>query len=488
MTAAAEPRLLQGFFNYGNIGIMDKKSKAALRICNKQSKDYVDATITACKVKPYNLPALFNCNWPLVEIKVVARGDDERGMSPASFTSLLFDLFSKFPLLQRFLITATSELEELPENIGELSQLKLLIINEGYKLEVLPPSFTQLSALERLELNSCNQLTFDELVPLQHLAQLTRLEMYGDILHEPLFAEWLCSCDFPLLQHLCLGYGICDFSPSFASFNNLTQLILRFNEDAPEIEVPESISALSSLKKLDLSSEQSISFPDSFSALTTLKDLCISARVNKEDIDRLQYLTGLTGLELSRFCYSVSEDEANSYLDFLCNLTLLKKMNLHESVVRSLPDALGNLKNLEVLDVRTLGYIHTLPETIGNLSSLTRLDITRCKRLLNLPYSIGNLAALKVLSLIQCNLKRLPESIGNLNNLTFFEIEGKEVIQLASSIGSLGSLEHLRVCGGWGSNLDFCELPDSIGNLKGLKVLDVFRWYFLRKLSKHWPC
>ena len=64
MTAAVETRLLQEYLECGQVKILDEASKAALRLCSKQIKDYVDATIIACKVEPCDLDALLNCNWP----------------------------------------------------------------------------------------------------------------------------------------------------------------------------------------------------------------------------------------------------------------------------------------------------------------------------------------------------------------------------------------------------------------------------------------
>ena len=318
MTAAVDPRLLQEFLELGQVVILDEASKAALRLCSKQMKDYVDATVVACKVKAYDLNALLKCSWPLTKIEV-EQGYCAPEMCPVSFTFVLFDLICKFPLLESLRIGDIEELEELPENIGELSTLKEFVVTGGdVGLKALPPSFGQLTTLERFELINCNYLPLDGLGPLKHLTQLKHLEMRGYILREPLFPEWVCSCDFPLLKDLCLE-ELSAFPSSIGNFKNLTKLELEFDSaNYVDVHLPESIGALSLLQDLSLSTEEPISLPDSFSRFTTLEKLKIIADIVKGDIAPLQHLTGLTKLQLSRFR---TEDDSDGYPDFLCNLT-----------------------------------------------------------------------------------------------------------------------------------------------------------------------
>ena len=142
MTAAAEPCLLQEFLECRTIGILDKTSQAALRLCSKQIKDYIDATIIKCRINVSALHALLKCNWPLTEIEIVSNFRNAP-RSPAWSKYRLFHLFRKFPLLHRLLIDGIEELQELPENIGELSQLKDFKIDRAIELKSLPPSFGQ---------------------------------------------------------------------------------------------------------------------------------------------------------------------------------------------------------------------------------------------------------------------------------------------------------------------------------------------------------
>jgi hypothetical protein len=51
MTSKGEPALLEAFLTYGKEEIwLDKRTKAALRLCSKHCKSLVDATVTKARV------------------------------------------------------------------------------------------------------------------------------------------------------------------------------------------------------------------------------------------------------------------------------------------------------------------------------------------------------------------------------------------------------------------------------------------------------
>ena len=69
------------------------------------------------------------------------------------------------------------------------------------------------------------------------------------------------------------------------------------------------------------------------------------------------------------------------------------KINLKFSNLTSLPESIGNLKNLTIL-VLLYNKLVTIPESIGNLTNLTYLDLGN-NRLVSLPDSIGKLDKLE---------------------------------------------------------------------------------------------
>ncbi len=84
--------------------------------------------------------------------------------------------------------------------------------------------------------------------------------------------------------------------------------------------------------------------------------------------------------------------------------------------LRVLPDSIGNLTNLRILDLSD-NHLETLPDSIGNLENLEELRLSNNYRFSKLPGSIGNLKKLEVLNLGKTNLSSLPVSLENLTNL-----------------------------------------------------------------------
>ena len=134
----------------------------------------------------------------------------------------------------------------------------------------------------------------------------------------------------------------------------------------------------------------------------------------------------------------------------------------------SIPESIGNLKNLKSLSVGQ-SQLTSLPESIGNLKNLKYLSVNN-NQLTSLPNSIGNLKSLKKLSTANNKLTSLPESIGNLKNLEGLFLQFNQLTSLPNSIGNLRSLIGLDVMGN-----QLTSLPDSIKNLKNLEELYVKR-------------
>ena len=56
----------------------------------------------------------------------------------------------------------------------------------------------------------------------------------------------------------------------------------------------------------------------------------------------------------------------------------------------SVPEALGNMKELNTLDLSGCYKFVSLPENIGNLSNLTSLNLCKCWNLERIPYFTQN--------------------------------------------------------------------------------------------------
>ncbi|CAN7032005.1 unnamed protein product, partial [Brassica rapa subsp. trilocularis] len=149
-----------------------------------------------------------------------------------------------------------------------------------------------------------------------------------------------------------------------------------------------------------------------------------------KELPNLSTATNLRELDLSR-CSSLVELPSS-----IGNMTNLVKLNLFGcSKLKALPINI-NMKSLDELDLRycssmkrncSMGQgnvlsrdtsnprcsnLQKLRSSIGNLTNLENLDLFRCSSLVELPSSIGNLRNLKKLNLRGCSkLMALPVNI-----------------------------------------------------------------------------
>lgn len=122
------------------------------------------------------------------------------------------------------------------------------------------------------------------------------------------------------------------------------------------------------------------------------------------------------------------------------------KLYCGEIQLITLPESVGNLASLELLDCSANRFT-SLPEEIGNLKSLKILYCGYNDHLTSLPESIGNLSSLKALYCGYSQISSLPENIGNLSSIRTLSFLENRLTSLPESIVNLSSLESL-VCKG----------------------------------------
>jgi hypothetical protein len=97
--------------------------------------------------------------------------------------------------------------------------------------------------------------------------------------------------------------------------------------------------------------------------------------------------------------------------------TLIQVIDLKNNKLTSIPDSIGDLKNLRSLNLGA-NNIEKLPESIGELTNLSNLYLS-WNKLETLPESIGNLTNLKILDLDNNQLRILPQSMKDLKLRNF---------------------------------------------------------------------
>ncbi|KAE8665086.1 Plant intracellular Ras-group-related LRR protein 8 [Hibiscus syriacus] len=130
-------------------------------------------------------------------------------------------------------------------------------------------------------------------------------------------------------------------------------------------------------------------------------------------------------------------------------LSKLKFLNVSGNLLQTLPKTIGNCKSLEELNAN-FNQLTMLPETIGfELTYLKKLSVNSNNRLRSLPDDMENLINLEVLKVSQNfqYLDTLPYSIGLSMSLVELDISYNKIKYLPDSIGCLRKLQKLRVEG-----------------------------------------
>ncbi len=165
----------------------------------------------------------------------------------------------------------------------------------------------------------------------------------------------------------------------------------------------------------------------------------------------------------------------------LGNLSKLKNLRLNANeLTGNIPPELGNLMNLEYLYLLYNNLTGNIPPELGNMSSLLQLYLYNNNLSGSIPPELGNLSSLMGLDLAYNQLSgNIPSSLGDLMNLSALELNNNNLIGvIPATLGNLPNLNYLRLqnnqlsgCYSMGlcavSNYDFrgnASLPDGGSN------------------------
>lgn len=314
-----------------------------------------------------------------------------------------------------------NDFRELPAEIGRYKKLKKINIKGNRYLESLPDQFCELESLEELNIMDCRIKQLPE-----KFGQLKNLRKF--------FADGLG--------------GLQDLPDSFNQLSNLEEFYCK-NGDFKKI--PEDMSALTAFKILKISyntfyqqkawttlpaleqlkvedsrrikNAKELALSENFSKLLTLKKLSITSCDYNALFDGIENLVNLEELELSR-CSSLLSLPIELY-----QLLKLQKLIVFVSQVSELNEAIGNLKELKHLTLRS-NQLTTIPDTIGELTQLEHLNI-QTNRLKILPDSIVNLKNLKNLYLFDNPLTKNKSYIKKLRKeMKWCKVHVKETYSL----------------------------------------------------------
>lgn len=241
------------------------------------------------------------------------------------------------------------------------------------------------------------------------------------------------------------------------------------NQNNIKGSIPMEIGNLNKLQKLTIGGNLSGTIPANIFKLLNLKFL---------------YILNYSGNPNLNFSFPAD-------IDLLTNLNYLYLNNCLTGII---PEKIGNLVNLQYLNLFNNSLSGTIPASICNLKKLVELDLTQNKLNGNIPDSIGKLNLLTILQLgkneltgkIPSSLSQLkkmyylslesnqlsdvvPQSITSNRQLTTLNLSNNQLTGVLPEIGdSLTELVSLDI-----SNNKFSALAQTIGKLVKLKTLNV---------------
>ncbi|GLT33099.1 hypothetical protein SLA2020_077130 [Shorea laevis] len=266
----------------------------------------------------------------------------------------------------------------IPDFIGSLRKLKYLNLSGASLSGVIPPSFGNLSNLNFLDLdNDLGESNESDLRWLSHLSSLKYLNLKGfDLIKAS--GYWLEAVNMlPFLKELHLPNCRLPNLPSTLPFINFTSLqVLGLSNNGFNSTIPYWLFNISSLKYLDLSSNNLEGQLPAFESMRSLRKLC----------------------NLHTLILSTNEISGgiNNFIDGLsrCNSSSLETLDLgYNELTGKLPRSLGYLKNLRNLQLWHNSFQGSIPASIGNLSSLEQFYLADNK-MNGLTESLGLLSAL----------------------------------------------------------------------------------------------
>ncbi|MBA0733577.1 hypothetical protein Gogos_017575 [Gossypium gossypioides] len=299
-------------------------------------------------------------------------------------------------------------------------------------------------------------------------------------------------------------------SPIASQFGKLTSLThLNISESGFEGKIPLAISYLSKLLSLDLSDNHGLIFEghvfeNVVKNLTQLRHLHLS-NIDMSSVAPTSFINmsscittlilennGLQGKfpedvfhfpYLQKFCfiYFPLESRLEQELELKFPKTNwsgpLKSLQVSSPYLQELPDSVGNLRSLEILDLGGSNLKGPIPASLGNLTQLEYLDLSHNNFGGPIPCSVFNFTQLQFLDLSENKLVgSFPSKVSGLSQLSILRLHHNFLSgRVPSWFFTLPSLVELMLNSNkLNGNIELTKLSElSKLEFKGLEVLDL---------------
>ncbi|XP_030962097.1 probable LRR receptor-like serine/threonine-protein kinase At3g47570 [Quercus lobata] len=370
---------------------------------------------------------------------------------------------------------------EIPTTLGTWSKLRYFALYKNNITGTIPSYFGNLSSLEKFSLVDNN---LGGNIP-ESFGQLSKLAFFS-------VAQNTLSGTIPL---------------SIFNLSSLNHFSVEFNKIEGRLPLDIGIT-LPNIEVLGISRNQFTgSIPISISNATNLE--YIGFNENKIS-GKVPSLEKLNRLRIFLIAINNLGNEGANDLSFICSLTnatnidkldiglnnfggefpkcignfstTLKVLNLESNkIFGSIHSEIGNLINLEDLEIFHNKLSGNIPYEIGKLQKIQYLDLSQNNFFGNIPSSLGNLTIVIYLRLFENNLQgSIPLSLKNCRNLLELYLNNNNLTGSISSqvIGLSFSPTFLDLS----TNQFTGVLPMEIGTLKNLEFLDISKNMLIGKI------
>ncbi|KAK4592257.1 hypothetical protein RGQ29_016684 [Quercus rubra] len=383
---------------------------------------------------------------------------------------------------------------EIPATLGTLSKLQYVNFGRNNLIGSIPPSIGNLSSLEVFA-TAYNHLGGS--IPTS-FGQLTKLTYFGVGINRfsgripPSIFNLSSLKNFGVLDNQIQGHLPSDIG---ITLPNIEDISISSNQFTGPI--PISISNASNLWCLQLGENK---LSGKVPSLEKLYKVSVSVMAANElgngGANDLSFLCSLTNSTYLTILEIFSNNFGGELPKCIANFsTTLIHLRLNDNKISgNIPTGIGNLTNLELLDMGNNKLSGHIPFEIGKLYKLQILALSQNNFFGNMPSSLGNLTLLIMLFLNNNNLQgSIPLSLGNcqkvnvldlaynnlsgtmsslVNSLSFspFDVDlsgNKFTGVLPMEIANLKNLGHFDIS----ENMLFGEIPASIGSCVILEIL-----------------
>ena len=144
-----------------------------------------------------------------------------------------------------------------------------------------------------------------------------------------------------------------------------------------------------------------------------------------------------------------------------------RKLDLTNCSISAIPTSISKLKSLETLHLAR-NRISTLPNELCSLENLSYLRLYNNRTLVSLPENLGNLVNLELLDIAGTKVQQFPASIGKCNNLKHITANACNIQSIPTEIAGCRSLSYVNL----GANkIDI--IPKEIASCTNLKNLNL---------------